>query len=87
MGKYCINWPEVPGQKKSGTNAASVVDVDARTGQNIRLAAVMYACFFSMPSDIFLSAYSITTMAPSINMPSPSNIPNITIKLNDKPSA
>ena len=34
-----MNWPATPGQKISGRNAASVVAVDAVTGQNMRLAA------------------------------------------------
>ena len=33
MGKYCINSPIIPGHKAKGTNAASVVAVEAIMGQ------------------------------------------------------
>ena len=39
-----MNLPDTPGQNKSGRNAASVVATDAVTGQNIRFAAMEYAC-------------------------------------------
>ena len=34
-----MNFPATPGQNMSGRNAASVVAIDAVTGQNIRLDA------------------------------------------------
>ena len=48
----------------------------------MRFAARVKAARLSNPSTIFRSAYSVTTMAPSISMPSPSSMPNITMKLN-----
>ena len=39
MGRYFMNSPDVPGQSASGTNAASVVQVDAIIGHDIRMAA------------------------------------------------
>ena len=82
-----MNLPDRPGQNRIGRKAASVVAIDTDTGQNIRFAAATYASLGDMPSAILRSAYSVTTMAPSISMPSPSSMPNITMKLNVKPKA
>jgi len=80
-GKYRMNWPVTPGQSIRGKNAASVVPTEAIIGQNMRLAAFKYAWLALSPAVIFRSANSTTTMAPSISIPSPSSIPNITMKL------
>ena len=40
-----------------------------------------------MPSDIFLSAYSVITIAPSISIPIPRSRPIITRKLTSPPAA
>ena len=76
-----MNLPDTPGQNMRGRKAASVVATDAVTGQNMRLAASVNAARLSKPSTILRSAYSVTTIAPSISMPRPSNMPNITMKL------
>ena len=39
IGRYCMNSPTTPGQNNSGTNTASVVAVEAMTGQAMREAA------------------------------------------------
>ncbi len=39
MGRYFMNSPDVPGQSASGTNAASVVQVEAMIGHAMRIAA------------------------------------------------
>ena len=48
-------------------------------GQNMRLAASPYACIGPAPSEMRLSAYSTTTMAPSTNMPTAKISPNMTM--------
>ena len=78
-----MNFPDTPGQNTRGRKAARVVAVEAVTGQNIRFAAIAKASRRPTPSAIFLSAYSVTTMAPSMSMPRPRSIPNITMKLNE----
>ena len=39
IGRYFMNSPDVPGQSASGTNAASVVHVEAMIGNAMRMAA------------------------------------------------
>ncbi len=39
IGRYFMNSPDVPGQSASGTKAASVVQVDAMIGHDMRMAA------------------------------------------------
>ena len=39
IGRYFMNSPDVPGHSASGTNAASVVQVEAIIGQDMRTAA------------------------------------------------
>ena len=39
IGRNFMNWPTVPGQNASGTNAASVVQVEAMIGHAMRMAA------------------------------------------------
>ena len=55
--------------------------VEETTGQNIRLPASVYASLRGMPSAIFRSAYSVTTMPPSTRMPTAITMPNMTIML------
>jgi len=71
-----------PGMNISGVKAIKVVVVEESTGQNILVAAAVYASILFIPSASFLSAYSVTTMEPSIVMPIEISIPNMTIKLN-----
>ena len=40
IGRYIMNWPTTPGQKRSGENAAMRVRVAAVTGPAIRVAAI-----------------------------------------------
>ena len=77
-----MNLPDIPGQIISGEKAAKVVKTDANTGVNILSAAFVYASIRDWPLSINLSAYSTITIPPSISIPKPSNIPNITKKLN-----
>ena len=74
-----------PGMNIKGLKAINVVVVEESTGQNIRAAAAEYASTLFIPSANFLSAYSVTTMEPSIVMPMAISIPNITMKLNSFP--
>ena len=69
IGMNFMNSPTISGQKSKGIKTASVVAVEAVIGQAIRFAASLYACRFDAPSANFRSAYSVTTMAPSTNMP------------------
>ena len=39
IGMYFMNWPTMPGQKRSGEKAAMRVSVAAITGPDMRLAA------------------------------------------------
>ena len=69
IGRYFINSPASPGQKRRGTKAASVVAVDEIIGSAIFLEALAYDFLTLNPSFIFLSAYSTTTIAPSTSNP------------------
>ena len=71
-----------PGMNIRGVKAIKVVVVEDRTGQNILVAAAVYASTLFIPSANFLSAYSVMTIEPSMVIPIEINIPNITIKLN-----
>ena len=63
-----------------GINAANVVPVEAIIGKNILLAEIVYPSILDNPSDIFLSAYSVITIEPSINIPIPRRRPIMTRK-------
>ena len=39
IGRYFMNSPDMPGHSANGTNAASVVQVDAIIGHDMRIAA------------------------------------------------
>ena len=82
-----MNFPAIEFQNMKGMKAHSVVRVPLVTGQNIRLPAAAKACSRGMPSAIFRSAYSTTTMPPSTRMPTASTMPNITIWLSVTPLA
>ena len=69
MGKYFINSPARPGQKRRGTKAANVVAVDEIIGSAIFFEALAYDSLTESPSCNFLSAYSTTTIAPSTSNP------------------
>ena len=69
MGMNFINSPTVSGQNNKGRNTASVVAVDAVIGQAMRFEASRNASNLGVPSAMRLSAYSLTTIAPSTNMP------------------
>ena len=77
-GRYFINSPITPGQKIRGAKAINVVTVEAIIDKAIRLDASAYASFLFIPSIIFLSAYSVITIAPSTNIPTASISPNNT---------
>ena len=49
IGKYLINFPDIPGHTMRGVNAATVVRIDATTGVNIRFAEFTYASLLSCP--------------------------------------
>ena len=82
-----MNSPGTPGHSSRGRKAASVVAVEDTTGQNINFAARGNASDAGMPSEILRFAYSVTTIAPSTNMPTHSTIPNMTIMLTVNPAA
>ena len=73
--------PMMPGQKSSGENAAMRVMVAAITGPAMRLAASSKASTRFMPSDMRLSANSVTMMASSTSMPTARIRLNSTIML------
>ena len=69
IGRNFMNSPTIPGQKISGKKAARVVAVDAIIGNAILLAAVLYASRRRNPRFCWRSANSVTTIAPSTNIP------------------
>ena len=79
IGRYCMNSPITPGQSASGMNAASVVQVDAMIGHDMRIAARVYASLRDSPSAMRRSANSMTTIAPSTSMPTAMISANSTI--------
>ena len=85
MGMYFINCPTVSGQKSKGKKAARVVAVDAVMGQAMRFEASPNACLRGAPSFILRSAYSVTTMAPSTNIPTANISANNTMLFSVKP--
>ena len=69
IGRNFMNSPTIPGQKIRGMKAASVVPVDAVIGHAILLADLLYASSRDIPAAICRSANSVTTIAPSTNIP------------------
>ena len=82
-----MNLPGIEFQNRKGRKAQSVVRVPFSTGQNMRFPAAAKASSLAMPSAIFRSAYSTTTMPPSTRMPTASTRPNITIWFSVTPVA
>ena len=69
MGKYCINSPIIPGQSANGTNAASVVAVEAIIGHATSPIPFLVASNAFKPSSINLYTFSTTTIPLSTNIP------------------
>ena len=79
-----MNLPIIPGQKSSGKNGASVVNVPASTGTKTSPAACLVAVFMGiipLPFTKIRCVFSITTIASSTITPSPKSSANNTIKL------
>ena len=75
IGKYFINCPKIPGQKASGTKAATVVSVEIIMGKAISPIPFFAASVLDMPSPIRRYTFSTTTIPLSTSIPRPMIIP------------
>src|SRR5690349_18105784 len=79
-GKKYINSPIIPGQNNKGKKGANVVKVPDNTGKNTSPVATLAACTIgTLPLSKIRCVFSITTIASSTTIPSPSKKENNTI--------